>query len=56
MNVCNCRSQSRKQTWTKPFSGEGCVEKAAVQQKKQGTVPVCKERSLAFVFGLDEEA
>lgn len=40
----------------RPFSGEGCIEKVAVQRKKRGTVPVCEERSLAFVFGLDEEA
>lgn len=39
-----------------PFQVKVALKKQRRSEKKRGTVPVCEERSLAFVFGLDEEA
>ena len=51
------KQQKRRETRPEQSScwGDGCVVKAAAQKEKRGTVPVCKERSLPFVFGLEEE-
>lgn len=45
----------REYTWTMLFLGDGCVVNAAEQKAGRGTVPIGKEHSMPFVFGLEEE-
>lgn len=51
----NSHWKESKQPWTKLFWVEGCVEKNNRAEKEERYCPICKECSLAFVLGLEEE-